>query len=215
MRRPGCPLCRALADAERAWIASFVREGRFAPRARARFFEAGGFCRRHAWMVHRRAAELGTGAAVADLYGNVARRDLAILGDLLRDGRRGRGRRWSLARGDTCLACEHAEQSLERKAAFLAESLREGPVRELYAASDGLCFAHLQAAVEAADDEAARLLLEDWRGRLTKLERLLDEYDRRRDHRYANEPKGDEQGSWTDVIDRYVGQERARRPDVD
>jgi len=57
------------------------------------------------------------------------------------------------------------------------------------------------------DEEIARLLLDDWRERLAHVREQLAEFDRKRDYRYAAEPKGEEQGSWTEVIRRYLGED--------
>ena len=56
---------------------------------------------------------------------------------------------------------------------------------------------------------AARFLLSDRRRRLERLALGLAEYDRKRDHRYAREPKGDEQRSITDVVRLYAGEDPA------
>ena len=83
-------------------------------------------------------------------------------------------------------------------------------MRPHYQSSDGLCFGHFLRALEHAlgtDEEIARLLLDDWRERLAHVREQLAEFDRKRDYRYAAEPKGEEQGSWTEVIRRYVGED--------
>jgi hypothetical protein len=97
------------------------------------------------------------------------------------------------------------EEAAERKAGFLAEVLEEEPVRALYAAGDGLCWDHLALTADQARKPVAAFLLSDWRSRLETLRAALGEYDRKRDYRYAEEEKGPEQRSWTDVIRRYVG----------
>jgi len=73
----GCPLCRVLAGGERRDIASFAREGRFAPQAQGRFRRAGGYCRRHAWLLHaaRRLAELADDLAKFDRKRDYCYRD--------------------------------------------------------------------------------------------------------------------------------------------
>lgn len=79
-----------------------------------------------------------------------------------------------------------------------------------YERSDGVCFQHLREAVEASlrrdrDGNQARWLIEDWRQRLAQLRTELREYDRKRSYTAASERKGDEQRSWTTVIERYAG----------
>lgn len=177
---PGCAVCRAVDADERRWMDSFRREGRRDRDARAGFFEAGGFCRAHAWLLHGLASESGSGRAVADLYGGLAARDLDWLESV----------RASLDRRRECTACSFRAGALERKAHFFAEALRDEQVRKAYRRSQGLCFADLartsEAALAAGDPQTARFLLDDWRDRLVKLR---------------------EQGSWTQLVRLYVGED--------
>jgi hypothetical protein len=208
---PGCPVCRAVVEDERRWMESFWREGRQDAGARRRFFEAGGFCRSHAWLLHRYAAQAGSGAVITDLYGWLATYDLRWF-DATReklDGRRKRPKRL-LGRRRRCPACLARDEADNRKVDFLLEALNEPEVRAGYSRSEGLCFAHLSAAMTVGaageNSSSAVLLLDDWRHRLQALRAALAEYDRKRDHRYATEPKGLEQDAWTDVIRLYVGE---------
>lgn len=210
LSRRGCPLCRVDAIDDRRWVDSFWREGKQDAGTRHRFFAAGGFCRRHAWLLHRLVDAEGVGAAIADVYGALAERDLARLAELRTSlDRRRRRRSMPLRRRSRCPACVALEGAADRKNHFFVELLTQPSVRRHYESSDGLCYVHLEAAVESArntDDQAARFLLDDWRKRLAHVRAQLADFDRRRDHRYAVEPKGDEQRSWTDVIRLYVGE---------
>jgi hypothetical protein len=124
-RSRGCPLCRVIAVDERRWVASFWREGKQAAGARRRFFEGGGFCRTHAWLLYRLVAAEGAGAAIADLYGALADRDLDWLAKVRTefDGvKRRRGFR-RLKRGRPCSACAWLHGAVERKVAFFLQTL--------------------------------------------------------------------------------------------
>jgi hypothetical protein len=114
----GCPLCRALDDDEERWIDSFWREGRQSPAARKQFFAAGGFCRDHAWLLHRLVDAAGSGAAIADLYGQLATNDLRRIEQVaarLAHSRRGAAR---LRRRRPCPACAFRAAALDRKVQF-------------------------------------------------------------------------------------------------
>jgi hypothetical protein len=201
-----CPLCYAIAWHMRRWLDSFWREGRRDRRARQRFLAGGGFCRRHAWQLHELVAD-HSGVAIADIYGRLAQHDLTTLDELLNSGKRhGRAHR-RLQREARCSACLEENDALERKGQFFLELLDAGLGRAHYERSRGLCFPHLMLLLEAAadDDGATRYLLADWRRRLEELRRRLDDFDRKRDHRYADERSDDDQRSWTDVIHQYVG----------
>ena len=203
-RLTGCALCRTVAADEQRWMESFWREGRSGRDARLAFYEAGGFCRRHAWLLQRSVA--GAGAAIADVYGALANRDLQWLERIVSRQRRN----VQLERRARCPACIAADDALARKAYFLIELLRNGTARDLYRASDGLCFVHLARTLEEApteDGDVVSFLLRDWRERLADVRGLLEDFDRKRDVRYADEPKGTEQDSWTEIIRRYVGED--------
>ena len=208
---PGCVLCRALENDEQQWMNSFWREGKQDPKTRRRFFDAGGFCRDHAWLLHRLVAAEGSGAAIADLYGQLATYDLHWFETVRARLEQHQRRSPSLRRRRRCPACLFRVEALERKAHFFVDALSEEQVREAYRRSEGICFVHLacglEAALAAGSSETAAFLLEDWRDRLAELRSELAEYDRKRDYRYASEPKGVEQRSWTDVIRRYVGED--------
>jgi hypothetical protein len=205
----GCALCRALDADDNRWMGSFWREGKQDRQARRRFFEAGGFCREHAWLLHRLVAKEGSGAAIADLYGQLAVYDLRLLENIRASLERRRQRTPALRRRRRCPACAYRVEALERKAHFLVEALSEEQVREASLRSEGLCFPHFVRTVEDALATGERLtacfLLDEWRERLAELHSELSEFDRKRDYRYASEPKGAEQRSWTEVIRRYVG----------
>ena len=210
LRRSSCPLCAVEAIDDRRWMDSFWREGKQDARTRRRFYAAGGFCRHHAWLLHRLVAAEGAGAAIADVYGSLADRDLARLDELRASLGRGRRRRSLLRRGGRCPACVECGERTERKVHFFVELLGEPEARRCYRSSDGLCFAHLGPAAEHAvvvgHPDVARFLLDDWRERLGDVRHHLAEFDRKRDHRFADEPRGEEQRAWTQVIRRYVGE---------
>lgn len=199
-----CPLCYAVACHMRRWLESFWREGRQEPRARQHFYAAGGFCHRHVWLLDELVTEHP--AAIADVYGKLAHRDLEALDDLLaRTGKRRQPVR-RLRRPAECAACSEEAEAMERKAEFFLELLATSTGRERYERGRGVCFVHLLALLEAADDEPmADYLLADWRRRLAELRRRLEHFDRTRDHHYAAERTDDDERSCSDVIRQYVG----------
>lgn len=204
----GCPICRAVIAAERLWTDSFWREGKNDRSAREAFFAAGGFCRDHALLLHSLARDTRGGAAIADLYGWLAKYDIELLASASQQLGRSRLRRLRIGRRRVCPACEASADATERKLAFLIDALAAARTRERYAASDGLCIPHLlEAATRAAREQpdACSFLLEDGRQRLVNLRAQLDEFDRKRDHRFRHEPKGAEQLAPTQAIRRYVG----------
>ena len=202
-----CPLCYAVASDVRRWLDSFWREGRQDRGARKRFYAAGGFCQRHAWLLHELVAA-HSGAAIADVYGHLAEHDLAALEVLLaKNGKRRRPDWRRLQRGARCSACIEEADALDRQAQFFLELLATDTGRRRYQRARGVCFPHLLALLENADNDErlARYLLEDWRRRLDDVRRRLAHFDRTRDHHFAAERRDEDERSWTDVIHHYVG----------
>jgi hypothetical protein len=206
----GCALCRVLDRAEQWEMTCFLREGFRAPDARLRFIAGDGFCRRHGWLFHRLSEDRQTGFPIADLYRLLLDRDLELLGKF--EAKVARKRRRGLRAGfraAACPACEWADAHLHRKAAFFLEALASPAVRSRYSTSDGLCSPHFHAVLKKTPDansKLAQFLVRDWRQRLERLARSLDEFDRKRDHRFAKEPRGSEQAAWIDAIRRYAGE---------
>jgi hypothetical protein len=201
LRMPGCPICRSVVEREDHDMTVFVREGRRVPEARIRLVESGGFCRRHALLFHDVCLRTGAEYVIVDVYRQVVENDINLLA-------RRQPTQHALVRRRRCPACDVAAENLGRKAAFFVDALRDYDVRAAYAYSDGLCAAHLDAVLEVAFDEEppiARFLADDWRTRLRLLARDLEEVDRKRDYRYADEPKGPEQRSPLEVLRRYAG----------
>ncbi len=148
----GCPICRVVADAVERWMDSFWREGRNDREARGAFFAAGGFCREHALLLEAVAQGTRGGAAIADVYRWLAKRDIELLAAASKHvGGAHRWRRLHLERRRPCPACEETEAAAERKLFFLVDALRSVRTRERYASSDGLCVPHLLEAAAAAD----------------------------------------------------------------
>ena len=208
LSKPGCPLCRVLDEAETREMDAFIRERGLAAEALGEFCERGGFCRDHAWLLHRRSALALTGAPVAQAYGALLRHDIAQLKQLaaaLRNRRRRRSQRRSLLARRVCPACERAEQRLTVKANAFVEALAGPEVRAVYRQSDGLCVQHIDKVVAAAlaIPNTAAFLIDDLTRRLEILERRLDRYDRLRGTDAPLEAaEGD---AWTDVVRSYVG----------
>jgi hypothetical protein len=212
-REPGCPLCRVVAADEERSMQQFWRDSRLLPRVRLRFFASGGFCRRHAWLMHDQVMRATSrGGVLTDIYGAMVARDLRRIAMVI-DGGRGRIKLaeglGALAHRLECRACEELAESTSRRAHFFCQLLREKGMVGSYRASDGLCLPHLEAVLHrCAEDEPelGRVLLADWSDRLAALQGQLAEFERKRDYRHADELRGDEQRAPSDAVRRYAGE---------
>jgi hypothetical protein len=200
----------------RLWMDSFWREGKNDGSTRERFFEAGGFCREHALLLRELARGERGGAAIADVYRWLMKGDAELLGRASGKLAR-RHQRLRLQRNVSCPACDATAAATERKLSFLVDALAGSTIRARYAASDGLCVPHLLQAISQTsgeEPEICQFLLDDGRRRLADLGAALDEFDRKRDARYRDEPKGAEQLAPARAIERYVGELGTRTDDA-
>jgi hypothetical protein len=174
--RQGCPLCRVVDGSMRLWFESFAREGHNSPAAQRCFLGAGGFCRAHSEVLIATIGEGGL-AAIAGLYAALVEEDLERLARVSDDPGARKGHRRRRVRSTPCPACAAEADTVARKTGFFLETLRKSGARERYARSDGLCYQHLELAVEAAvepDPDAVSFLIGDWRTRLTRTKEQLD-----------------------------------------
>jgi hypothetical protein len=202
-RGQGCALCALEDAAVSRYLEGILYEKVNDPSIRADLRKSSGFCARHA---HRLAA-LGDGLGTAILY----RDQVALILEALdREARApaGRGRRRTAAsadRGGSCPACRLAEESRARSLRTLLDALPDADMNEALRASQGLCYPHLRAALEHADERHRAELIEIHRPKVAELLGLLEEYRRRQDYRFASEGDADERDSWLRAVEEAVG----------
>jgi hypothetical protein len=234
----GCPVCWVGEAAARRYLRFTLHESVNDPATRTRLAAAWGFCRRHAWHflqweeVTMRDG-LGT-AIIAEALLRTAKELLeAHTGAPSVEGRRKKGAQAALQKlvrdltpAGECPAC-HVQAQHEAYALTVALALLEGEAwRERLAGSDGLCVAHLRTALTSgAAPDHLRWLVEDHRRRLHQLLGDLEEYIRKHDYRFRDEPYGRERdvtqratatlaGSWFDLPRRAVEQDGIDRERV-
>lgn len=201
-----CALCYALSSYMLRWLRSFWAEGWRTPEARDRFLAGGGFCARHLWLI--RDVDPEYRVAVGDIYGELARRDIAALTEALTQRRKRRGSSERLRLRIDCAACLEETTATGRKVDLILEMVASSAGRDRYARSSAVCYQHLLNILESADEQSARFLLDDWRRRLTQLRNRLLHFDRTRDHRYAAQRTADDERACRDVLRYYLGSAR-------
>lgn len=215
----GCPLCALRAAAVDRYLDSLLYEQVNDPDLRRALDRSRGFCREHALLLVR----LGDSLGIAILYKDQVARAL----DAVRQARRTvssgpRGLRWLpngtrsegpevvlsrlLAPEGPCPACQVAREAEERYLSALLEHLESPEVRAGIERSSFLCLPHLQAALHlAGDPDRAQAVLEIAEEKLVRLHEELAELIRKRDYRFAHEPKGEEQTAWFRAVWHLVG----------
>ena len=211
MGRWGCPLCRLSIKAEHAFIASLTYERVLDLKTRDALKASRGLCESHTrYWQHVQGSALGIAI--------VSR--VSVL-DLLRDTDEAKTRPGSLFRrrdraGDTaarleesgpCPACEIGAGTVQRFGALLLQDIEDEAAQEDLLASGGVCLPHLRTILqlrhaERAFDALMRVQRQAW----AKLMGELEEFIRKNDYRFTDEPMSEaEATSWTRVLDVLQG----------
>jgi hypothetical protein len=224
MEKPGCPICNILADGTRRDLAVFLDEEVTAPDMRLRLIESNGWCPHHTLLLltveqEQHPDHLGSATVYESLLEAVQRRLDEARRDLRKSGSPPSARRRrqimlrvanSLLPRSQCPACESEEQREDAEAGFFVGTLFDPDLgvefRQLYEKSEGLCYRHLVGCLRrcATREQAVELLgLEGpkWRSLVPE----VVDYARKHEHRYHQEPFGNEIDAWARAARKLAG----------
>lgn len=211
LQLPGCPVCRVVLQRVEQSLESISYELVLDPAFREMVDAAWGFCNVHAqqWLEH--APPLGTAIIYEAVLGRVARQlEQQRPGRLGTGGLRSKlgGARTSsaLIPAGACPLCTSQSEHEAQTIGQLLDELRSASFRDRYAASDGLCVVHMNAALTAGPSTE---ILDVLRTRLLASHRLLQdqlrEIIRKHDYRYQHEGMGDELGAPARAVRQVAG----------
>lgn len=213
--KAGCPICRLVHKTTDRYLDSILYEAVLDPDVRAKLKGSHGFCDSHVVMLQNKP---GRALGIALIYRDIIR-ELLRLGD----GERYRERdslwdRVTKGRSGTlpivhkltadvpCPACAIASQAEETYLELMVMHLAEEDLYNSYAQGEGLCLTHLVGALERTRDERTfENLLRPQLTRYRLMLRDLDEFIRKRDHRFTKEEYGEEGDVWLRVLNAIVG----------
>ena len=219
---PGCAVCRLKADAADRFLDSLLWESVNDPGRRFEIRQARGFCHAHAWSLVRTSASLGVAIIARDVLQSTL--------TALESGAFQASPPWSVRRVHealaptqpsaataelvaqlepqaTCPACVWAEK-MERVylGELLSHLLGEDGLLADYQSSDGLCLPHFrQALTRVRDERVFEALVNAQRAIWERLVTHLDEFIRKSDHRFRDEPWGEERDAWLRAIAALAG----------
>lgn len=210
----GCPICRLVHKATDRYLDSILYEAVLDPDVRLKLKESYGFCREHVGMLR---CKPGRALGIALIYRDIIRA-IALAPKLARRGtsrsllRRllGRAQR-PVVDGDVsvdwgCPACEVGRGAEDSYLDLLVAHLDDERLHAAYARGEGLCLSHLVGALEKApDEESLQRLAEPQVARYRQMICDLDEFIRKRDHRFREEKYGDEGDVWLRAMNATVG----------
>jgi hypothetical protein len=199
----GCAICTLVDKACHRHLDNLFYECVTDVGTRRRLRASQGFCNRHAHLATRIP---NTDSGIAIIYEDLLRHIIERAETRQQPPR-------LRAAADSCPICETARFN-ER--VFLGELLRwfdDPELQPKYRSSFGLCLPHLQHALdEFTDHPRLPALLAAERDKLVALQAELQEFSRKLDYRFADEPKGCEQTSWRRVIEKFVGKREVLSP---
>ncbi|MGQ9489796.1 MAG: DUF6062 family protein [Anaerolineae bacterium] len=202
LRTGGCPLCHLGRRAASRYIETLNYEGVNDPGLRRYLRDAHGLCHRHAWeWTKLRGSPLG----MAIVYRNLVK-DLAETSQRQAEDRGRRPAAARLAPADRCPACRARDEAVQRYGRTLLKWLGREELAAAYASAGGLCLPHLRELLGIANDAQARTMLA-WQGAIYRnLIAQLDEFIRKHDHRFQDEPFGVEKDAWLRAVAALAGE---------
>lgn len=212
LKAPGCPVCRLVEQDVARYVDYFLWERVNDPNLRRFIREALGFCRDHLRILAAHpGASLSLALIAQDIWEEVLRRT-EWAGSPPSPVRRGRavsaarGQRALTPRG-RCPICDYAQGQEDLYLDMLLEGFTgENSLLAAYEASDGLCLPHFrQALTRNAAETALQELLRAQRAIWQRLKADLDEFIRKNDYRFRDEPWGEERDAWLRAWVALVG----------
>jgi Family of unknown function (DUF6062) len=218
LEKPGCPVCRCMADYSRRYLAAFFYEQVNDVGIRRKLRHSRGFCNWHAWQ----AREVTSNAlGVAILAHDLITEEIARLDDLMGEQRMTDVQRpvqhriapksiRTFIRGwqqkAVCPACQvildHERHALETILNFLDD--RDFAHR--FERSAPVCVLHTTRLVQTQGSHPGLCkLFELQRDKFAHLVTELDEFCRKHDYRFAHESWGAESDSWLRAIELLAG----------
>lgn len=202
-RCEGCPVCRISRDGVDRYMDSLAYECINDPRVRAQFEDSHGFCHEHARQWTEQPRRLPTAIIYKDVLSHLSEELLKLryherdafseVASWLNIHHRERD---SLEPEGPCPACSILETEEEKSVGSLVSSMFKWDFEDAYAASAGLCLAHLRHALRVAPDEVTYQSLIDLAvKRHDSLIAQLEIVIRRHAPQFAYEPPGEERGA--------------------
>ncbi|MGC8668793.1 MAG: DUF6062 family protein [Chthonomonadales bacterium] len=191
----GCAVCRLTATAMLRRLGFLFHESVNDPDFREEVRCAGGFCPRHSALVDLHADALG----IAIIMEDVVRTQIEQLRRWAHELRKPRANKCA------CPLCRAEEADERLFASALIQALKSHEGAALYQRGDGLCGRHTRLAMEEADANVRKLIVQTEIRVLESLAHDLSEFVRRCDYRFAGEQNGEERDAGTRALQKTAG----------
>ncbi len=185
----GCPLCRMQHAADLRYLERLFYERVNDYSLREQLRASLGFCSEHARMALDEVQGKALGLAI-------------IYDDLLRVALEQIDKQHMLMPAQKkCPACQNQDEITAWVLSEISKHILSVKLQSVFAASQGLCFAHLRQAQAVLRDPGKRnVLIKLQREVMQALRSDLAEYIRKNDYRFIAEPSGVERDAWIRAV---------------
>ncbi len=201
-----CPFCTLAAKSSHKYLDALIYEKVNDPGIRKELKKAHGFCKRHAEELISLGGSLGIGI----IYRDQLQRFMELLSvervsrveteKFLRELNS-----WNNHSG--CPACKFERNAVERYIDAFVYFLNDRDMKEAFESSMGVCVGHFSLVLSKIEEpEKKRYFISVEREKMELLYGNVDEFIRKQDYRFENEPiTPDEADSWTRIVRVMVG----------
>ncbi|MGQ9694025.1 MAG: DUF6062 family protein [Thermodesulfobacteriota bacterium] len=222
LKEPGCPVCTLVDRDSFRYLDALLYERVNDVRTRQELRKSLGFCNWHAWKtLEVNNCALGLAIIYGDILG-ILKKNLQMKLKRIRNlnpfpaelsfwsklfpGRELKSRKINEEKIERCPACRRAQIFEKYYLEILLDYINEQEFEEKFSKSAGICFQHLQEAIENFPQHKNwPLLLKRQIEKLEGLQKELAEFVRKKDFQYAHEPRGSESDSWKRALEAVVG----------
>ena len=220
LNEEGCPICRLRSQAMHHYLKHLLYESVNDLDVRESIRRSHGFCTEHAWQLQQKGDALGIAIIHQDVISNISRalsgtqqyRPHSLLIRWVRTllhrvgPEAARQLTKELAPRGECPACQKRTEVEQAYLETLLQHYTDPELLALLHTSDGLCWPHLQRALQLVRDETAlRLLVETELAHFERLRDELGEFIRRHDHQWGTRGFGSERDSWLRATAKVSG----------
>ncbi len=222
LAEPGCPICSLKARTADRYLGSLLWEKVNDVSLRDQIRQARGFCKEHTWDLVGHRAALGTAIITHDVLQSIIeeveeprlRRPLTLSLRRPQEGLSGRHAATAsaalahrLGGQAECPACIQVREMEDVfLTTFVAHLLGPAGLLTAYESSDGLCLSHFRQALnQVRQEEVLKAMVRTQSVIWKRLAGQLSEFIRKNDHRFRDEPWGDERDSWRRAIAALAG----------
>ena len=216
LAQPGCPVCSLVERNSFRFLDALLYERVNDVGTRQGLRKSLGFCNWHAWKcLEVPNAPLGLGIIHQDLLGQILERLSRIqrsfpmrIPFLRRLRKKGKAKKDlpSIRPGHSCPACQSVRFFEEMYLGILLDYIPEEDFGNQFSVSSGICFPHLNIAIELYPRHGnLGLLIQRQMEKWESLRAELGEFIRKHDYKYNHEPWGAESDSWKRALEMLVG----------